>query len=519
MRPMNSHARTCLVLVAAIALPLFGCGEYDPPIILDPDEQQDNDPEGLNLGDQNRDDPDGDTPRADGSPCQTNADCLSGTCLDDDNWPDGHCSTVGCETDADCHGDDEDIFCLENNQGQNFCARSCDPEASTDVCRDGYACAPAPLSDHGWCAKGTPDENGNNEDDNDNDDNNDNNGSNGGTADVLDYQNIECQSVTGQNTSFDYYIEDDTTSYLVVPFAGGSGSISPTSIVTPSGDVIDFQGSNSFQAIPSQMFGGALNPTVIPAAPQFDYQLESGTHTYNLYTDDTDICYYLVQHFGTPTTIDLNIYLVGVPGLDADNADTHADMQAVINQADDVFAQAGIEIGEVRYFSVPSNVEQNHRIVRSEQDVASLLSHTSEPGDSAEELMSTNVVITEQFSMSGGGGALGVSLGIPGASGLHGTGLSGVAMTGEYIGQFGGGNQMTAQVLAHEVGHYLGLFHTTEQTGSTLSPLQDVPQCSNINNPTSCPDWGNLMFPMADMGNNELTSDQSYVIQVNPVTQ
>lgn len=115
------------------------------------------------------------------------------------------------------------------------------------------------------------------------------------------------------------------------------------------------------------------------------------------------------------------------------------------------------------------------------------------------------------FVVGGFGGnlenALGVAGGVPGAPMVHGTVMSGVAYTPT------GDVDYDASVLAHEIGHLGGLFHTTESQISAFDPLGDTPTCPTINqNPNSCPDVTNVMFPIA-YGGYQLTSSQVTVLR------
>jgi hypothetical protein len=55
--------------------------------------------------------------------------------------------------------------------------------------------------------------------------------------------------------------------------------------------------------------------------------------------------------------------------------------------------------------------------------------------------------------------------------------------------------RLLAETMAHEVGHFIGLFHPVELTFDTWDALDDTPECSNQ---TSCVDAyiRNLMFPV-----------------------
>lgn len=337
---------------------------------------------------------------------------------------------------------------------------------------------------------------------------------------------LHCESASNNIVTLNYTISSSATSYMVMPITSNGGWLYPIRITTPSGTVIDFTGENAFQARGAQSMG-ALNPTIIPAAPQFQFQFETGNHSYRLQTNDTEICFYVVESTSSNSQLDLNIYPVGLDDMDitADNASTHPQLQAMISEAESILGQSGLSLGRIRYVEFPPNAVDGLRVMRDENDLFELLSHSQWPGTDVDSAMSINLFIVEQFSFSDGDGVLGVSMGAPGAAGLHETGLSGVALTGEYIGYqlHGGidGNAFTGNIMAHELGHFLGLQHTSELDGQTYDPLEDTPECTNMstNNLTNCPDWGNLMFPVAAPQNNTLTSDQSFVIGVNPLTK
>lgn len=104
-----------------------------------------------------------------------------------------------------------------------------------------------------------------------------------------------------------------------------------------------------------------------------------------------------------------------------------------------------------------------------------------------------NLFIVDSFS-GDLGFAAGVAGSVPIPMQLNGTRRSGVAV--EYR------TNATAfgEAVAHELGHSLGLYHTTEFNAATngFDPISDTPQCPSLGGSyggSGCPDDTNVMFP------------------------
>lgn len=338
----------------------------------------------------------------------------------------------------------------------------------------------------------------------------------GEPGDSDDFFEIHCDAPQDGWVTFDYEIGASTTSYMLVPFTSEwGGPINPWTITTPGGGIIDFQGENAFQLYGLEYEETHwLNPMVIPAVPQFDAQLESGLHTLLIASDEPEVCLYLIETEGSPTEIDFNFYLVGIDGLTSETAANHADFQSVLSYLDDIFEESNLSLGQIRYLEVPQEAVDSYQIIQSEWDVYDLIAYSQYPGQDRDSAISVNVFITRQFTAD----IVGLSMGIPGVVGWHDTFVSGIALTGEYIGVDEEHNQFTSVLIGHEVGHYLGLFHTSESTGEHDN-LADTPECTTMNQPWDCPDAWNLMFPYIDFDTTEITADQRFVIEVNPLTK
>ncbi len=143
-----------------------------------------------------------------------------------------------------------------------------------------------------------------------------------------------------------------------------------------------------------------------------------------------------------------------------------------------------------------------------------------------------NLFFVDDFSEYG---ALGIASAIPGSMGVAG-GFNGILIG---LSPHKKGSLLDTNFLgetsAHEMGHFLGLFHTTEADGVTFDPLDDTPSCSigrDANRSGSvevddCSGSGadNLMFwtPFTGSGSrvtqDTLTNDQQTILRYAPIGQ
>lgn len=439
--------------------------------------------------------------RDDGEPCTVDINCKGGTCLiEQTGYTDGYCTTLNCAQvgcnppaggGAECRAVTESTVCYVT------CAQDAD-------CRTGYACIG---SDDGSGVCLPPTEAATPPGDE---------GTPGGSTDIR----VSCQSsqITG-GRALRFNVDPATIAFAVVPYSQ-TDPVRPRRLLGPSGNVLaDFAGDHAFMSVNPDILVN-MSPVFFPAAPQFApiVGVGGGEYTLELTTRDSRPCFFVLEKTSPGTQLDVNFYLVGVPGLTGATAASNLRFTEMMDVFRRIYARAGITIRDVRFVDVAGENLERFRIIRSFNEIFALASISRDPGPSLRERLSVNVFLIQGFAISQAPGLLGVSLGIPGVPGFHGNSGSGLIFTSEYLDSAAAD---TGQTLAHEIGHFLGLRHTTEHGGTTADPLEDTPRCENPSRGANCPDAGNFMFPFSLRGVSQeaVSEGQSFVLRRSPFTQ
>jgi hypothetical protein len=177
------------------------------------------------------------------------------------------------------------------------------------------------------------------------------------------------------------------------------------------------------------------------------------------------------------TRLDLDLFYVGVESPSAEDGPPPPYVATALERLGAILAGTGLTIGDVRQHVVVGETAQELSVVDMDASAGGALSHPD---------------IARLFRLSAGvgrpavpiflvrlvDGTLGLAGGIPGPQGVHGLAGSGVAISVAPLRNlsFEDGLDL-GRVLAHELGHFLGLFHTTEMDGVSLEPLTDTPEC------------------------------------------
>jgi hypothetical protein len=207
--------------------------------------------------------------------------------------------------------------------------------------------------------------------------------------------------------------------------------------------------------------------------------------------------------------IDLTLHFTGGDGLTASTAPEHSGLQAALTVAGELLAPAGLELGDVSYVDV---AELGLSTVVLDEgceggDLDTLLSSSSVDDEGV------HLFFVERFQCLSGGidvgqGLGGMAGGLPGPPFVRGSLRSGVVVA---TGLFLNDPPQLGATLAHELGHFLGLFHTKENDLFGGPDIYDV--ISDTPDDEGAAD--NLMFFLIG-DDRSLSEGQGAVLRASP---
>lgn len=175
-----------------------------------------------------------------------------------------------------------------------------------------------------------------------------------------------------------------------------------------------------------------------------------------------------------------------------------------------VFRQVGIDVGPPAVYVLGGDAEKYARLsVDDEVAMRALFTRSSMAAEDG-----VNVFVVREITAGPGYILFGLAAGIPGTP-ERGSERSGVIVSGFLLDSLAYTDKFIGQVMAHEAGHFLGLWHTTELDG-TGDQIDDTPNCAAFNDTNhngvvdrkEClrEDGNNLMFWEGDTFGDKETS-------------
>jgi hypothetical protein len=293
-----------------------------------------------------------------------------------------------------------------------------------------------------------------------------------------------------------------------------SNVVVPDKVTDPAGNLIyddfasspaDPSGQLAFYATDSPWTGAFTIPNTSGMLSRSPKELASGTWKFTV-NDYARECIGNAQCGGTGSSsgeydvrvllrsasatsgLNVGLYLVGGT-LKAANAPNDAGIKQMVSTLSTLYGAQGLCVNTVTVYDVPSWAATAYGTLSVDDtspcsDLNQMFT-LSVPGNQLNFFLVSSLTAS---SNTGKQQVVGIDGTIPGPSGYGGTIHSGAAVSAENL-EAGIANctstpnftrcgaDETAYIAAHEGGHWLGLYHTTERFGDSFDTLADTPKC------------------------------------------
>lgn len=310
-----------------------------------------------------------------------------------------------------------------------------------------------------------------------------------------------------------FVVPEDGVSFLLSIFLGSNYNIKFDSLTDPSGkDILSASSTpNLYDASSGNIGTPGYANVLVPQSPSFS--AKAGTWTFKANTNDRVSLALRTGSTPSAATITIQPYITGTIW-------SASDISVALIIMKRIYSKNGITltINDTITISDTQYTKVSKTFINS--TTSALVSQGVTEG--------VNLFFIEDYSVSDN---LGNAPGIPGSMGTANS-WNGVLIS--LAAHDVSGNTLDSQLLgetaAHEMGHQLGLFHTTESGGTVFDILTDTAECRNGNiSAEECEGYGaeNVMFwtpwtpasRSAGKKQETLSSHQQHVLKYSPIAK
>jgi uncharacterized delta-60 repeat protein len=315
-----------------------------------------------------------------------------------------------------------------------------------------------------------------------------------------------------------FVVPNDGISFLLSTFLDNNSSVGFYSLTDPDGTNILSSTSALYNRVSGSTGDYGFANVLVPQSPSFS--AKAGTWTFKNYGNDR--VKLAMRSGSTPS----NAIIVVQPYITGTTWSAN-DISEALSVMSVIYAKNGITLNIKSTITISGSQYASVSLTFTDSTTSALVSQGSTDA--------VNLFFVEDYS-DNESSVLGNAAGIPGSMRIANS-WNGVLNS---LTAHATGTTLNAQRLGetavHEMGHYLGLFHTTEKSGTKFDILSDTPECaiSRDNNSDGkvsakeCDGYGaeNIMFwttlssssRAAGEKKDTLSSDQQHVLRYSPIS-
>jgi hypothetical protein len=323
-----------------------------------------------------------------------------------------------------------------------------------------------------------------------------------------------------------FVVPSDGISFLLSIFKDSNAKIVFDSLADPDGN--DILSSSSTHNLYNDASGGLGSDLIkngyanilVPQSPSFS--AKAGTWTFKAKNNDR---IKLTRRTGTlpaSTTIVVQPYITGTTW-------SALDLSAALNVMSSIYSANGITLSINTTITISDSQYAAVSGTFTDTTTSALVSQGS--------TTAVNIFFIEDYSGSWSN-ILGNAAGIPGSMGIANSWNGVLNSLSAHASETTLDAQLLGETAAHEMGHQMGLFHTTEQGGTVFDIISDTAECAkrsrdnNSNGKMSaeeCEFYGgdNVMFwtpwssssRSAGLKQDTLSNHQQQVLKYSPIAQ